>query len=215
MSAQSFRALCLATAGACALLAGGLAHAQAAPQTFGPASFEAHDRNGDGFISRAELDAIRATRRSAAVDSGRPMRGAAMAPGFEQLDTDGDGRISRDEFNTAPRSGMGGGRGMGGGMGRGTGSGGMGPGMGGGTGGMQGMGRNMPGFAAYDANGDGFISATEFDAARTARIAERSQQGYPMRNLKDVRFADIDSNGDGRVDASEFTAHQRAARNAR
>ena len=120
-----------------------------------------------------------------------------MAPDFAQLDADGDGRISPDEFSAAPRGGMGGG--------------GMGPGMGG----MQGMSRNMPGFATYDANGDGLITAAEFDAARDARIAERTQQGYPMRNMKDVRFADIDSNGDGRVDVNEFTAHQRAARNAR
>ena len=205
MTAQSFRTLCLAAAGACSLLAGGLAHAQAAPQTFGPASFEAHDSNGDGFISRAELDTLRSARRSAAADSGRPLRGAAMAPSFEQLDADGDGRISRDEFNATPRGGMGG-RGMGGGMGAG---------MGGGMGGMQGMGRNMPSFASYDANGDGFITATEFATARDARIAARAQQGYPMRNMKDVRFADIDSNGDGRVDANEFAAHQNAARNAR
>ena len=95
----------------------------------------------------------RGARRSAAADSGRLVRGA-RAPGFEQLDADGDGRISRDEFNAAPRGGMG-------------------PGMGGGMRDMQGMGRNMPSFATYDANGDvtGYIGKFIVDGDTFKQIA--------------------------------------------
>jgi hypothetical protein len=71
------------------------------------------------------------------------------------------------------------------------------------------MRRNMPGFSAYDRNGDGGVTAQEFQEGRNERIRERAQQGYPMRNIGNApAFSDIDTNGDGVVSPEEFSAHQ-------
>ncbi len=67
------------------------------------------------------------------------------------------------------------------------------------------MGRNMANFGEFDLNGDGFLTEKEFYEARANRIKERSQQGYPMRNLANApAFSALDLNGDGRVDPQEF-----------
>ena len=95
-------------------------------------------------------------------------------------------------------------QGQGGGMGPGPGMG-IGPGMGMG----RGMGRNMPSFADFDLDGNGSLTEQEFYQARANRIAERSQQGYPMRNLPNApTFQSLDANGDGRLDPQEFAAGQ-------
>jgi hypothetical protein len=72
-----------------------------------------------------------------------------------------------------------------------------------------GMGPSMPVFADFDLNADGTLTKQEFDEARAKRIAERSQQGYPMRNLPNApTFEAIDADGDGRVGPEEFATHQ-------
>ena len=73
----------------------------AAPQNFGPASFETFDRDGNGTISEAEFDAVRGERRSAAAQAGRPMRRAATSLTFKEIDRDGDGQLTREEFDGA------------------------------------------------------------------------------------------------------------------
>lgn len=189
----------------------------AAPQNFGPASFETFDRDGNGTISEAEFDAVRGERRSAAAQAGRPMRRAATSLTFKEIDRDGDGQLTREEFDGAhaaqPRTrqgargaGMGRGAEMGadGGMGRGAGAG---VGMGG-----AGPGMNQPQFADFDLNGDGSITEPEFHAARSGRITSRLQEGRQMRNLNAGEFADIDTNRDGRITPAEFAAHQAARR---
>ena len=189
----------------------------AAPQNFGPASFETFDRDGNGTISEAEFDAVRGERRSAAAKAGRPMRRAATSLTFKEIDRDGDGQLTREEFDGAhaaqPRTrqgargaGMGRGAEMGadGGMGRGAGAG---VGMGG-----AGPGMNQPQFADFDLNGDGSITEPEFHAARSGRITSRLQEGRQMRNLNAGEFADIDTNRDGRITPAEFAAHQAARR---
>ena len=65
----------------------GTAPAQIAP----PATFAAHDGNGDGFISKAEFDTFRQSSQNA----GRPMFRAVT---FEALDSNRDGKISPEEF---------------------------------------------------------------------------------------------------------------------
>jgi hypothetical protein len=86
-------------------------------------------------------------------------------------------------------------------------AGGIGPGRGPGAG--RGMMRNMPSFSEFDRNGDGSISKQEFDQARANRVKERSQQGYPMRNLANApTFKEMDLNGDGRITAREFSTAQ-------
>lgn len=81
------------------------------------------------------------------------------------------------------------------------------PGMGAGRGaGMRGM---MPSFSEFDLNKDGKITEEEFTDARTARITKRLQEGYQMRGLANApSFADIDTNHDGAISPDEFSAHQ-------
>ena len=171
----------------------------------GPIPFTDFDKDGNGLISEEEFNAVRGERMATRAAEGRPMRGAASAPSFSKLDTNGDGQLTQDELAAGQKAQMEKRREMG--MGRGQGRG-MGQGMG--------MGRNMPAFSECDLDGDGKILEKEFNEARSKRISERVQQGYKMRNLDNApSFADIDTNGDGEISAEEFTAHQSQRRQQR
>jgi Ca2+-binding EF-hand superfamily protein len=60
--------------------------------------FGAFDRNDDGRVSEQEFQQTRAERQRQRSQQGYPMRGAAYAPSFSDLDADGSGGISPDEF---------------------------------------------------------------------------------------------------------------------
>jgi hypothetical protein len=65
----------------------------------GPMPFEALDLDGDGVVTAQEHAQVRAQRHAAMAKRGYPMRNAAGAPRFEQIDSDGDESISRDELS--------------------------------------------------------------------------------------------------------------------
>lgn len=187
-----------------------------------PPNFADFDTNGDGRLQPDEFAALAQKRGRSGMNpggmgaglteqeynahlnahsaAGTAMRGGANPPQFADVDQNGDGRVSPEEFTAAHqmpnqnRPGMG--MGPNGGMGR-------------------GMGRNMPSFADFDLNSDGSLTEKEFYEARANRIKERSEQGYPMRGLANApSFAEIDRNGDGRVDPDEFAAAQMQHRQA-
>lgn len=168
----------------------------------GPAPFEAFDRDCDNSVTVDEFNALRNERREARAAAGRPMRNAATAPAFKQIDRNADGVLSRGEMAAFRQQRMtqrpyGRAPGMGSGRGR-------------------GMGRNMPTFAEFDLDGDGVMSRDEYIDARNQRISERVRQGYRMRGLKNTRpFSEIDLNGDGVVDESEFLQMQAQHRQSR
>lgn len=162
----------------------------------GPIPFSAFDENGDGAISEEEFYEARGERMATRATEGRPMRGAAKAPTFSDLDADGDGKLDPEELTAGQNAQAEKLRGAGMGQGRGAG---------------QGMGRekNMPSFDDYDLDGDGTIVEKEFQEARAKRISERAEQGYPMKNIGSApAFGDLDSDGDGKLSREEFDAHQ-------
>ena len=56
------------------------------------------DANADEAITSEEFYAFRAQRMAARAEEGRKMKNAKNAPAFEDLDLDGDGNLSADEF---------------------------------------------------------------------------------------------------------------------
>ncbi len=87
----------------------------------GPIPFASYDLDSNNFISEEEFDSARAKRMAQRATEGRPMRGAANAPVFSELDKNNDGQLTRDELMAGQKAqmekrqkmGMGQGRGMG------------------------------------------------------------------------------------------------------
>ena len=132
-------------------------------------------------------------------------------PNFEKFDTDGDGFISEEEFNTL-RSERIAARAAEGRQ-------------------MKGM-ANAPAFSSIDSNGDGKLDRDEFTAGRDAHMKAMREkhggqghgQGHGQDHGKGMgkgthshghgtgqgmpTFGDLDLNGDGCIDAEEFAKHQ-------
>lgn len=163
---------------AAALLAGGIAYAQAGPPHGMPM--------GDMTRADAEAHSAQAFARMDANKDGKldeADRAARQKARFDRLDTDGNGSISREEFAARADHGrMGHGDGPGEGM----------PGMGhrghDGPGGRGGRGMMAMMAKKADTNGDGAISQQEFTASAM------------------THFDQADANNDGKVTADERQA---------
>mgnify|MGYP000550573661 CR=1 FL=1 len=74
------------------------------------------------------------------------------------------------------------------------------PGWGGGP-----SGRGPAPFSAMDADGDGFVSASEHASFRAQRLADRAASGRLLRNAGNApRFTDLDVDDDGRLSQTEI-----------
>lgn len=60
-------------------------------------------------------------------------------------------------------------------------------------------------FERMDTDGDGFVSEAELDAFRAERMAQRAEEGRPMRNAGNApTLADMDTNQDGLLSPDEW-----------
>jgi Ca2+-binding EF-hand superfamily protein len=66
-------------------------------------SFSEFDLDGSGVLTEQEFYDARAKRMQQRAKQGYPMFGAATAPTFEQVDGDGDKKVTADEFAAAQR----------------------------------------------------------------------------------------------------------------
>lgn len=74
-----------------------------------------------------------------------------------------------------------------------------------------GMQHRPPAFSEVDADGDGFVSETEFDAFHADRHQAMAEEGRPMKGMATApTFAEADSDGDGRLTEAELMAAQQA-----
>jgi hypothetical protein len=74
-----------------------------------------------------------------------------------------------------------------------------------------GMHHQPPAFTEVDADGDGFVNETEFNAFHAARHQAMAAEGRPMKGMATApSFAEVDSDGDGKLTEVELTAAQQA-----
>jgi len=64
----------------------------------GPMPFEMVDLDRDGVITADEYGRVRSERQAYRASKGYPMRRAASAPDFAQIDSDGNGSVSEAEL---------------------------------------------------------------------------------------------------------------------
>lgn len=123
---------------------------------------------------------------------------------FSDVDADGNGCISEEEF-TRFHGKM---HGKGNMHGKGHGHGGN-KGQGNGCCAGKGMKHKMPSFDDFDLDGDGKITESELNQGRAKRMSEMAAEGRQLKHAAEApSFADIDSDGDGGISADEFAAHQ-------
>lgn len=68
---------------------------------------------------------------------------------------------------------------------------------------------DQPKFSEFDLNGDGKITESELEEARTMRMKQRAEDGRMLKNAGESHsFTQIDMNKDGSIDEEEFLLHQ-------
>ncbi|GGI73101.1 EF-hand domain-containing protein [Shewanella gelidii] len=159
----------------------------------GPIPFSQFDANQDGFISAKEYKQTRTERLQKQQKDGKPNLGAKTSPSFEEIDSNHDQKISRQELATVQRERQ-----------------------------METMlplvqqtkkpmmRRNKrPDFSEFDLNHDGQLTQQELTEARQLR-RQANQKNGQGRNQKQprTRFAEIDIDKNGTVSPEEFKQHQ-------
>lgn len=139
--------------------------------------FAAMDQNGDGFVTKEEMEAAHAEMR-ARFEERRTER-------FAALDADGDGKVSLEEMNQAAekRAAERGKDGL--------------P--------ERHAARMSKFFEKADADGDGALTAEELQAAKSKKHDGKKAEGMKDGKRGD-RLARLDTDGDGKVSEAEFMA---------
>ncbi|KAF7009779.1 hypothetical protein CFC21_024283 [Triticum aestivum] len=143
--------------------------------------FELFDRNGDGRITREELE-------DSLGKLGIPVPGDELAAMIARIDADGDGCVDVEEFGELYRTIMS------------TGSGGA-KGSSGEEAEAEEDDEDMrEAFRVFDANGDGFITVDELSAVLASLGLKQGRSAEECRRM----IGQVDRDGDGRVDFHEF-----------
>lgn len=181
-------------------------------QAIAAADFATYDANGDGQITQAEFDAARSDEMAAQAARGQLPQDIDPNQTFGALDKNQDGVLSKDEFlrslapdststrtsradsnqpqalvQQQPETATGrSARDL-----------------------DSDIGRGFPpvNFSALDSDGDGVITALEYDVARSEAMERQSKQGKLLKG-QDIPFSSLDKNGDGQVDTLEFQQFQ-------
>ncbi|MCK5110474.1 MAG: EF-hand domain-containing protein [Arcobacteraceae bacterium] len=61
-------------------------------------TFESYDLNSDGYLTESEMNEARNNRMSQNAQQGKMMRNAGNNTPFSDIDTDNDGKVSKNEF---------------------------------------------------------------------------------------------------------------------
>ena len=64
----------------------------------GPAPFAIYDADGSGSISKDEFDSLKEKKMNQKVEEGKLLKNAGSSPVFEDIDTNKDGNISKEEL---------------------------------------------------------------------------------------------------------------------
>uniref|UniRef100_A0A0D9W6M1 EF-hand domain-containing protein n=1 Tax=Leersia perrieri TaxID=77586 RepID=A0A0D9W6M1_9ORYZ len=143
--------------------------------------FEMFDRNGDGRITREELE-------DSLGKLGIPVPADELAAMIARIDANGDGCVDVDEFGELYRSIMAGDSNDGAGVAAEEGNG------DGDDGDMR------EAFRVFDANGDGYITVDELGAVLASLGLKQGRTAEECRRM----IGKVDRDGDGRVDFHEF-----------
>jgi len=63
-------------------------------------TFESYDLNDDGYLTQNEMDEARAKRMEQKVSEGKLLRNSANQSKFSDIDTNSDGKVSKQEFTS-------------------------------------------------------------------------------------------------------------------
>ncbi|CAN6239973.1 unnamed protein product [Urochloa humidicola] len=149
--------------------------------------FELFDKNGDGRITREELE-------ESLGKLGMSVAGDELASMIDRIDANGDGCVDVEEFGELYRAIMSCGDG------RAAGSDGAGE-------GEEEADEDMrEAFRVFDANGDGYITVDELGAVLSSLGLKQGRTAEECRKM----IGRVDRDGDGRVDFHEFRQMMRA-----